>query len=126
MYVLGGIVHLVLGVQSPELYVEFADQALLGLYTDFWRSLVVPNLVVLQPLIALFELAVGMALFWRGLVLRIGHGAGAAFQLLLVLSGPWGPINAVLAVIHLAALRVTYPESVFGLVQQRLTRGVVQ
>ena len=47
-----------------------------------------------------------------------GHAAGALFQVGLVLFGPWGPINAVLAAVHVAALRVASPDSVPALMRR--------
>lgn len=116
LYFLGGIAHLVLAVRSPGVYEGFANQALLGAYTDAWRTFVVPNLAVLIPLVGLFEVGIAVALLWRKRAVRVGHAAGGLFQAGLVLSGPWGPINAVLALVHLEALRRTYPTPIPSLV----------
>lgn len=120
VYLLGAVAHVALGLLAPGVYEEFADQALLVVYTDLWVSLVVPNLVVLQPLVIVFELFLVAALLWRGQAVRAGHVAGAMFQIGLILSGPWGPINAFLAAIHLAAARVFYPFSVVALARRSL------
>jgi hypothetical protein len=111
-YLAGGLAHLVLAVVAPRVYDGFADQALVGAYTDRWQDLVVPNLGVLVPLVGLFELAVGATLLARGRAVRAGHAGGAVFQAGLVLSGPWGPINAVLAVAHGLGATRRYPRSV--------------
>ena len=123
VYLFGGVAHVALGLAAPEIYEEFADQALVSAYADLWASLVVPNLAVLQPLVAVFELALGAALLWWGRAVRAGHAVGAVFQAGLVLSGPWGPVNALLAVVHLAALRRSYPATVVDLVRRRTDRG---
>lgn len=107
--ILGGIAHLVLAVRAPGIYDHVAEQALGGAYTDLWAELVVPNLAVLVPLVGLFELAVGAGLLWRCRAVRLGHIGGAAFQFGLVLSGPWGIINAGLALLHAAGARLPYP-----------------
>lgn len=120
VYLLGAVAHVAIGLLAPEVYEEFADQALLSVYTDLWVTLVVPNLVVLQPLVVVFEIVLGAVLLWRGWAVRAGHVAGAVFQIGLILSGPWGPINALLAVIHLAAARVSYPLSVVALARRFL------
>lgn len=114
LYLLGGIVHIAFGLFAPTIYEEFANQALLGVYTDLWASMVVPNLWFLHPFIVIFEIGLGIALLWRGPVVRIGHAAGAVFQAGLVLSGPWGVLNAVFAVIHLGALRISHPRTIFS------------
>lgn len=116
LYFLGGIAHLVLAVRSPAIYEGFANQALLGAYTDAWRTFVVPNLAVLVPLVGLFEVGIAVALLWRNRAVRVGHIAGGLFQAGLVVSGPWGPINAVLALLHFEALRRSYPTSIPSLV----------
>lgn len=112
IYLLGALAHVWLGLSAPGVYEAFANQALVGPYADLWRSVVVPNLAVLQPLVTLFELGLGLALLWRGRTVKAGHAAGALFQTGLILSGPWGSINAVLAAVHVAALRASYPDSV--------------
>jgi hypothetical protein len=121
MYLLGALAHLVLGVSAPEIYRQFANQALVAPYTDLWQTLVVPFLAILQPLVILFELGLVVALCWRGRAVLLGHAAGAVFQAGLILSGPWGPINAVLALVHVAALRRAYPRTVLELVRRRET-----
>lgn len=108
-YLLGALTHVALGAFAPDVYRQFADQALLPAYTDLWQTLVVPTLAVLQPLVTVFEFALAAALLWRGRAVVAGHAAGALFQVGLVLSGPWGVVNAALALVHLAALRVSYP-----------------
>ena len=110
-YLLGGVAHLVLAATNLAFYESFADMALVGPYTDLWRDLVVPNLAVLVPVVGLFELAVGVALLWRGRAVQVAHAGGAVFQVGLVLSGPWGVVNAVLAGVHALAARRSYPAS---------------
>jgi len=121
MYLLGALAHAVLGILAPEIYQQFANQTLVGLYADLWRSLVVPSLPILQPLVILFEIGLAVALCWRGRIVLLAHGAGAVFQAGLVLSGPWGPINAVLALLHVASLRRSYPRTIISLVRRRRT-----
>ena len=119
MYILGALTHVLLGVLAPEIYPEFANQALVAIYTDLWQSLVVPYLAILQPLVTVFELGLGVALCWRGRAVLLGHAGGAVFQTGLIFSGPWGPINAVLALVHVAALRRSYPRSILELARRR-------
>lgn len=118
-YLLGGIAHFVLIARSPGIYESFADMALVGIYTDAWREFVLPNLAVVVPLVGLFELAVGVTLLWRGRAVRLAHIAGAIFQVGLVLSGPWGAINAGLALLHVGAARVPRPRSIPSHVRNR-------
>ena len=120
MYLLGALAHVALGVLAPEIYARFADQALVGVYTDVWTGLVVPNLWIMQPLVAVFEFGLAIALLWRRRVVQAAHAAGAVFQAGLILSGPWGPVNAVLALVHVAALRSSYPETILTLASRRI------
>jgi hypothetical protein len=118
MYLLGALTHVLLGVLAPEIYPQFANQALVAPYTDLWQSLVVPYLAILQPLVTVFEVGLAVALCWRGRAVLLGHAAGAVSQAGLVLSGPWGPINAALALVHVAALHRSYPRTVLDLVRR--------
>lgn len=120
MYLLGALAHIALGFLTPEIYVRFADQALVGVYTDVWTGVVVPNLWIMQPLVAVFEFGLALALLWRGRVVQAAHAAGAVFQAGLILSGPWGPVNAVLALVHVAGLRSSYPETIVTVASRRL------
>jgi hypothetical protein len=120
MYLLGALAHIALGFLAPEIYVRFADQALVGVYTDVWTGVVVPNLWIMQPLVAVFEFGLAIALLWRRRVVQAAHAAGAVFQAGLILSGPWGPVNAVLALVHVAALRSSYPETILTLASRRI------
>lgn len=40
----------------------------------------------------------------------------------LVLSGPWGPVNAVLAPVHVAGLGSSYPETIVTVARRRLQK----
>lgn len=125
MYLLGAVAHVALGLFAPEIYPQFANQALVGVYAELWGLVVVPHLSILQPMVTLFEFSLVVALLWRGRAVHAGHAAGALFQAGLVLSGPWGIINAGLALVHVAALRRSYPLTVSGLLRRRLgMRGV--
>ena len=124
LYLLGALAHIAIGLLAPEVYHQFANQALVGQYADLWISLIAPNIAILLPLIIIFEISVMAFLFWRGTAVLIGHAAGAGFQVALVLSGPWGPINAGLSFIHLFALRQTYCRTVIDIGKQWVSRGV--
>jgi hypothetical protein len=110
-YLLGGLAHLYLGARAPAVYERFADRALLDAYRSVWMAIVVPNLDVFQPLVTLFEFGTGLALLWRGRPVRVAHGLGLGFQVSLVLSGPWGVVNALLAAAHLRCLAFSHPRN---------------
>ena len=108
-----------------RLYKQFADRALLDGYTALWRVLVVPNLTILQPLVTLFEFALGPALLSRGRAVLTGHAFGAVVQAGLVLAGPWGTVNVALVVLHLSALRRSSPRTAIGLTRRHLGSVIV-
>jgi len=126
MYLLGALVHIALGTLAPAVYAEFANQALLSLYRDVWGDFIVPNLAVLHPLVVVFEFTVGVALLRRGHMVLAGHAAGAVFQAGLIFSGPWGPMNALLALPHLAARRLSYPTTVGTFLRRQFGRRLRQ
>ncbi len=97
IYGLGALVHLYFLVVDPGVYEQFGVLALLDAYGTLWDGFVVPNLRMLLPLVVLLEAGVALSIIRRGRTASRGHYAGMVFQLGLVPSGPWGPINAVLA-----------------------------
>ena len=111
VYLLGGLVHAFFWINDPAIYEEFGHLALLDSYRELWNGLVVPNLGHLVPMVVVFEIGVGLAVLGRGPIARAGNLFGGGFQLALVPSGPWGPINLGFAVLHAYLLRLTAPES---------------
>lgn len=109
IYALGALVHLYFTVTGPELYERFGDMALLTAYRDLWTAVVVPNLRLLLPAVILFEAGVAVALVTKRFA-RLGNVGGAAFQLALVPTGPWGPINLLLAAVHARLLGRPVPD----------------
>lgn len=67
------------------------------------------------------SLPVQLIIVVTAVVTEESHAAGVVFQAGLILSGPWGPINAVLALLHVAALRRSYPRTVLDIVRRRET-----
>lgn len=110
VYVGGAAVHVVNWVSNRALYGEITPYILFDWYRELWSGLVLPNLGVLLPVLAVFELAVGVAVLQRGRLARVGLGLGALFNLALAPLGFWWPSNVALAVGHLALLRLDYRE----------------
>lgn len=113
MYAVGAIVHAYFALFTPEMYEAFADVALVAIYREMWSNFVIPNLWLLLPAVILFEIAVAIALLGRGRVVKLANVAAGLFQLGLVLSGPWGVINLVLAAVHFALARVDVHQPVY-------------
>lgn len=100
IYGIGAVIHAYFTLTDPAVYEQFGQLALLDSYTHLWRTLVVPNLRLLLPLVVLFEAGVAVAVLGRGRIARVGNALGGLFQLALVPTGPWGPINLGLALVH--------------------------
>lgn len=100
IYGLGALVHLYFLAVNPGIYEQFGELALLNFYQTLWDGFVVPNLRLLLPVVVLLEAGVALSIIRSGRTARRGHYAGLAFQVGLVPSGPWGPINALLALGH--------------------------
>ena len=109
LYAVGALIHGYFALVAPDLYLVFADMALVAAYRKLWLAVVVPNLAVLLPAVILFEAGIAAALLWRGRTVAVGNLAGGCFQLGLVLSGPWGVLNLGLAVGHFYLARLEFP-----------------
>lgn len=110
-YVVGGLVHLAFWASNRAAYGEITEFILFGWYRDLWTETVLPNLGVLLPLLALFELALAATILSSGRRAKVGLAVGAAFNLALAPLGFWWPTNVALAIAHLALLRFEFPVS---------------
>jgi len=107
-YVVGGAVHLFLWWSDPGVYAEITPYILYDWYRSLWTGSVLPNLDVLLPLLAGFELLLAGLVLRRGRAARLGHGVGAAFQIGLAPLGFWWPVNVVLAAGHVLLVRYRF------------------
>ena len=105
MYLVGGMIHLFLWWDDPNVYAEITPYILFDWYRVLWTGHVLPNLEVLLPVLAGFELLVGGLVLNQGRRTRLGHGIGAAFQVALAPLGFWWPANVVLAAGHVLLSR---------------------
>lgn len=112
IYIPGGISYLVLGFRSPSVYGGFANQAQVGAYTTVWKTYVPPHVGILVPLVEVIELAIGGGLRLGDRTPKLAHGSGALFHTGLVRSGPWGPVNGLLAFLHSMDRRQPYSWSI--------------
>lgn len=88
MFMGGGLAHLVLLSLNSAAYDSFADASYWPYITDSWRSVVVPNVYYLVPMLAVFELAVGASILSRRIRI-VGIAGAATFNAALMLFG-WG------------------------------------
>ncbi|WP_124196854.1 hypothetical protein [Natrarchaeobius chitinivorans] len=109
LYAVGALVHGYFALVTPDLYLVFADMALVTTYRELWLAVVVPNLGVLLPAVILLEAGIAVAILWRGRTVTVANLVGGCFQLGLVLSGPWGVINLGLAAVHFYLARLEFP-----------------
>jgi hypothetical protein len=121
-YVVGGLVHLAFWASNRAMYGEIIEFILFGWYRDLWTELVLPNLGVLLPLLALFELALAAAILSSGRGAKVGLAVGAMFNLALAPLGFWWPTNVALALAHLALLRFEFPVSSLRRARNRIAR----
>ena len=65
IYLIGAVANIAMIIFQPEIYREFANQALIPFYRNAWNSIVIPNLYVFVSLTIIFEVGLGL-LFLRG------------------------------------------------------------
>lgn len=88
VFLASGLAHLLLMSLNPAAYDNFADASWWPLVAHAWRSVLVPNVHYLIPVLAAFELGVGCAILSRRFRM-VGIAAAAAFNAALTLFG-WG------------------------------------
>lgn len=65
IYLIGAVANVAMIIFQPEIYREFANQALIPFYQNAWNSIVIPNVYVFVSLTIVFEVGLGL-LFLRG------------------------------------------------------------
>ncbi|HEX7994648.1 MAG TPA: hypothetical protein VF506_12055 [Streptosporangiaceae bacterium] len=82
------VIHLILVSAAPSSYDSFADGSWLPFVRQAWRSVLVPNVGYLIPVLIAFEAAVGVLILSRR-YRRTGIAAAILFNLALIMFG-WG------------------------------------
>lgn len=121
VYLGGAVVHLFYWATNRDLYAEITQYIRFEWYQGLWTEVVLPNLGILLPVLALFELLVALAILSSDRFAKLGLAAGAAFNVAIAPLGFWWPANVALAAVHLALVRLAYPETTVGRVRRRLT-----
>jgi hypothetical protein len=88
MFLAGAAAHIVLVSTRPAAYNSFADGSWWPLVAHAWRSVLVPSVQYVIPLLIVFECIVGMLILGRA-HRRLGIAAAIAFNAALILFG-WG------------------------------------
>lgn len=89
LFASGSIIHAVVVTTAQESYSSFADRSPFPWITEMWRSVLVPNVEIFIPILAVFELVVGVLILGKGWRARAGLWAALAFHLALTLFGLW-------------------------------------
>ncbi|MFB6172609.1 MAG: hypothetical protein ABEJ23_08745 [Haloarculaceae archaeon] len=110
-YLGGAVVHLVYWASNRAVYGELTEFVLFDWYRDLWTDLVLPNLGLLLPVLAAFELLLGVGVLSRGRIARVALAVGALFNVALAPLGFWWPSNVALAAAQAALLRYEYAET---------------
>jgi hypothetical protein len=108
-YVGGAIVHLRFWATDRSVYGDITQFVQFDWYRVAWSDLVLPTIAILLPMLAAFEIAVGVAICWSGRRARVGLAAGAGFNLAVAPLGFWWPTNVALATLHGLLLRREFP-----------------
>jgi hypothetical protein len=88
LFLVSAVTHVVLVTVRPAFYDSFADGSWWPFVTHAWRSVLVPNVGYLIPVLIAFEAAVGVFILGQR-YRRIGIVAAIAFNAALILFG-WG------------------------------------
>jgi hypothetical protein len=88
MFLGSAVTHLILVSTAPSSYDSFADGSWLPFVRHAWRSVLVPNVGYLIPVLIAFEAAVGVLILSRR-YRRTGIAAAIAFNAALIMFG-WG------------------------------------
>lgn len=123
VYFVGGSVHVYLWATNQAVYTEITQYVLFDVYRGLWTGVVLPNLDILLPLLAVVEALIAVAILSKGQIARIGLTAGTAFNLAVAPLGFWWPSNVVLAALHLLLLRRTYTETTAEHLKRRISTG---
>ncbi len=95
IFVLGGLVHLVLGRIAPDGYAAFGDTAAWSWLENLWATFVMPNIGWLTAAVGVFELVVGVALLRGGAGARIAAVAALVFFAFILVLGYGFPTGSV-------------------------------
>jgi len=115
----GAAANAYLTLTQPEVYVTFADTALIPLYRNLWQTLVVPYLRFWLALVIVLELTLAVLILSKGKWVKVGLVSAIIFFLLLVPFWWEGGaiINIVFALILALPLRYNYHSSIIDLLK---------
>jgi hypothetical protein len=116
------MVNIVTTFTNPHSYTAWADTALLPVYQEIILRVVAPNPALLVLPVAAYEIAVAVALVWKGRAVKLGL-VGAMLFLVGIMPLGWEEVANVVLIAGLALLlRHAYPHSIPALVRAWLHR----
>ncbi len=134
-YLLGWTIHVYISVivPQPQLYLNFGATMLIPSLRELWQTIVVPNIMFFGPLLAAFQLTVGILMVGKGVRVKVALIASLLFIAFLLLLGLALPADGWvsdflanrLAVLIFAAVQVpllwcTFDRTVLELIAARL------
>jgi hypothetical protein len=86
-YLLGWVVHVYLGLWSPDIYKVFSTTAIFAPFQWFWLNVLIPNITIFALLLAIIEIVIGSLLINKGIWVKLGVALSMTFNLFLVCLG---------------------------------------
>ncbi len=93
LYLLGWILHVYLGIWSPETYSGFSKTVIFTPFQWTWSNVIIPNISIFALLLAAIELTIGLLMINKGKWVKIGVTLSLAFNICLVFLGLANPSN---------------------------------
>ena len=134
-YLVGWVSHVYLGLNSPEIYRQFGQTALISTFAGFWYNTVMPQITILALLLAGFEISVGILLISKERWVKAGVALSIAFNVFLLHLGLSYPAsdgvsdflvnrlpNIVFIVLQVPLFRGRYTKSLPAVIQGWLKR----
>jgi hypothetical protein len=134
-YLLGWLSHVYLAFSNPQIYAVFGSTAILKGYALFWQQFIMPRIIFFALLLAVFEIAVGICIIYKGKWVKIGLIFSVLFNLFLIQMGlgmpsadVWADFlsnrlpNIIFILIQLPLIWGNYPASIPEWVKKRFAK----
>ncbi len=90
-YLLGWVIHVYLGIWSPETYNGFSQTIIFPPFQWIWSNVIIPNSSIFALLLAAVELTTGLLMVSKGKWVKIGVALSLVFNVCLVFLGLANP-----------------------------------
>jgi hypothetical protein len=136
-YLGGSLIHIKYGLTQGHIYEAFGKTCLVDFCRELWSAHIMPHITFFALLLAVFELAIGVMILSKGMLVKSGLAASVIFNLFLVLLGlgyPQPPgtledflqnrfITLVFILMQLPLFTIRFDRSVPALVWSRFRRS---